>query len=129
MLCLGDSIKIFDIDMTLLYELDDKYWIALMDDNRLFKAEKTFLNKLSPTHDYNEQLLTKARFWADRDNNGQLTRFEICKEMVEAMNNPKIHHWVDSDDVLWEWDLNTLAFWRNCVYFAMRIMTPRGRWI
>ena len=129
MLRLGDSIQIFDLNMTLLYELDDKHWIALMDDNRLFKAVKRFINKISATHEYNEQLLTEARFWADRDDNGKLTRFEICEEMIEAMNNPKIKHWMSQDDILWEWDLDRQDFLRNGVYFAMRIMTPCGRWI
>lgn len=129
MLRLGDSIQIFDLNMTLLYELDDKHWIALMDDNKLFKAEKRFINKISATHEYNEQLLTEARFWADRDDNGKLTRFEICEEMIEAMNNPEIKHWMSQDDILWEWDLDRQDFLRNGVYFAMRIMTPCGRWI
>ena len=129
MLRLGDSIQIFDLNMTLLYELDDKHWIALMDDNKLFKAEKRFINKISATHEYNEQLLTEARFWADRDDNGKLTRFEICEEMIEAMNNPEIKHWISQDDILWEWDLDRQDFLRNGVYFAMRIMTPCGRWI
>ena len=129
MLRLGDSIQIFDLNMTLLYELDDKHWIALMDDNKLFKAEKRFINKISATHEYNEQLLTEARFWADRDDNGKLTRFEICEEMIEAMNNPEMKHWMSQDDILWEWDLDRQDFLRNGVYFAMRIMTPCGRWI
>ena len=129
MLRLGDSIQIFDLNMTLLYELDDEHWIALMDDNKLFKAEKRFINKISATHEYNEQLLTEARFWADRDDNGKLTRFEICEEMIEAMNNPEIKHWMSQDDILWEWDLDRQDFLRNGAYFAMRIMTPCGRCI
>ena len=126
---MGDVISIYGLEMTLLMKETPKTWIAIMDDNRLFRANNEDFKKLSPTHDYHEDFLVRAKFFADRVDDDNLTRIEICQDMIDAMNNPKTKQWWSLDDVLWEWDLMTLTFKRNCVFFAMRIMTPRGRFI
>lgn len=126
---MGDVITIYGLEMTLLKKETPKTWVAIMDDDRLFRAQIKDSTKLSPTHDYNEEFLVRAKFFADRIDDDKLTRIEICQDMVDAMNDPNTKQWLSPDDVLWEWDLMRLAFHRNCVFFAMRIMTPRGRFI
>jgi len=126
---MGDVIAIYNLEMTLLKKETPKTWIAVMDDDRLFRAQIEDFKKLCPTHDYDEEILVRAKFFADRVDDDKLTRIEICQDMINAMNDPDIKKWWSPDDVLWEWDLMNLAFRRNCVFFAMRIMTPRGRFI
>lgn len=126
---MGDVIAIYGLEMTLLKKETPKTWIAIMHDDRLFRAQIKDSTKLSPTHDYNEEFLVRAKFFADRVDDDKLTRIEICQDMVDAMNDPNTKQWLSPDDVLWEWDLMRLTFYRNCVFFAMRIMTPRGRFI
>lgn len=126
---MGDVISIYGLEVTLLMKESAKTWIAIMDDNNLFRAQIEDANKLSPTYDYNEELLVHAKCFADRVDDDKLTRIEICKDMFDAMNDPQTKQWRSPDDVLWEWDLLSLSFRRNGVFFAMRIMTPRGRFI
>ena len=129
MLYAGDVIEIYGLEMTLLKKETPKTWIAIMDDDRLFRAQIEDSKKLRPTHDYYEEFLVRAKFFADRVDDDKLARIEICQDMIDAMNDPETKQWLSPDDVLWEWDLMSLSFRRNCVFFAMRIMTPRGRFI
>ena len=126
---MGDVIAIYGLEMTLLMKEAPNTWIAIMDDNELFRAQIEDAQKLSPTHDYNEEMLVRAKCFADRVDDDKLTRIEICQDMMDAMNDPETKQLLSPDGVPWEWDLMSRSFRRNRVFFAMRIMTPRGRFI
>ena len=74
-------------------------------------------------------LLEHGIVFADHIKDGELERHRIEKDMICQMNKHSKGEWTSPKGVIWRWDLNELSFWRNDVFFAVRLMTPCGRWI
>jgi hypothetical protein len=126
---IGDSVTAGQIQYTTVARLNDHLWQCFdSNDNPAFISE-TEMTKSDSTHEFDGKLLQHGIIFADRVENDVLERHRISTEMISEMNKCCIGHWTAPNGVEWRWELTSLSLWRNDVYFAMRLMTPCGRWI
>lgn len=127
---IGDSVLSAEaLPLTLISKSSEGKWIAMDSSKSMHEVLEANIERCTATHEFNGLLLDRAKLWADRVDEDNLTRLELPDSLVDTMNRFNVDIWMSSDGTLWEWNLQTLEMYRNGVYFALRLMTPCGEWI
>ena len=125
----GDSVRVENFIFTAVTQLKPGLWYCLDSNDIKHFIYETQMSKACPTYEFDGVLLEHGIVFADHIKDGELERHRIEKDMICQMNKHSKGEWTSPKGVKWRWDLNELSFWRNDVFFAVRLMTPCGRWI
>jgi len=128
-ICIGDTVLFQDQEYTTIARLNSTVWLCYDAEDSSVFISTVEMSKAPPTHELDGILLEHGVVFADHVISDKLQRYRIQPNMLREMNRHWMGHWTTSDGVKWRWDLSKLSFWRNGVFFAVRLMTPCGRWI